>query len=197
MTAHPLVDERERLKRRNTTISIVFAAVVCIVAVVMAVNSLATVGEGSEDPFGDPGAGSTGQAAPPATPEAPPEPGAAPAPAPAEPAPPVPFSSPTRNIGCLISTEMARCDIAEREWDPGAAPENCTKTWGQGVVVASGASSITCSDGSALGSDTVLEYGRSVSEGTFTCTSSEAGMRCANTATGQGFSISRKTYTFF
>ena len=190
MTTHPAFDEREHLKRRNTTIAVVFAAVLCIVAVVMAVNSLSSIGEGSEDPFGElggpPGAGASSPATPSGS-----------GPPPSAPAELTSFSSPSGNIGCVISTEVARCDIRERDWDPGPPPETCKKTWGQGTAVGAKEAVISCTRGSVLGSKTVLEYGRSVTEGNFTCTSSEAGMRCENTATGRGFSISRKTYTFF
>ena len=51
MTTSPVVDQREHMKRRNTAITVAFATVVCIVAVVMAVNSLSSIGEGSEDPL--------------------------------------------------------------------------------------------------------------------------------------------------
>ncbi len=190
MTTTPLIDEREHMKKRNTMIAMAFAAVVCIVAVVLAANSLSSIGEGSETPFGElgsaPGAGAT-----------PPPSGSGSPTAPAEPAPLTAFSSPSGNIGCVISTEVARCDIAERDWEPGAPPATCKKTWGQGTAVGAKEAAITCTRGSVLGSKTVLGYGRSVTEGTFTCASSEAGMRCENTATGRGFSISRKTYTFF
>lgn len=196
MTTKAVVDDRQHMKRRNTTITVTFAAVVCIVAVVLAVNSLSRIGEGSEDPFGDLGSPPASAPQAPSTTPAPPAEGEAPPPP--EAAPETSFSSPTGNIGCVISTQLARCDIAERDWDPGPAPASCKKTWGQGLaLIRDGDVLVTCSGGTPLGATTVLQYGRSVTKGTFTCASSQAGMRCANTATGKGFSISRKTYTFF
>lgn len=186
---NPLVLERSRLKRRNTAITVLLAAALCVVAVVVAVNSLRSVGEASVDPFAVPGSTPAGGQPAPTGSES--------APADAEPPPPVTFSSPTGNIGCLLSTQVARCDLAEREWEPPAAPETCTETWGQGLTVGDAAAGPTCARSSVLGAEQLLDYGRSVSQGVYTCTSSESGMRCENTATGHGFSVSRQSYTLF
>lgn len=193
MTAPPPLDDRDRLKRRNTAVAMGFGVVLCIVAIVMAVNSISTIGEGSEDPFGVPGSTQAGGLPGPAST---PTDGATTAP-PAEPAPAIQFSSPSGNIGCYLTVEVARCDIEEREWEPTATPPSCTAIWGQGLVVAAGEAQLTCARSSVLGPEQQLAYGRSISAGTFACSSSEAGMRCENTATGKGFSVSRKTFTVF
>ncbi len=193
MTLPPQVDDREKLRRRNTAIAMGFGVVLCIVAVVMAVNSLTSIGEAGDDAFGVQGNPQAGGLPPAPTPTD----GETSAPAPAEPAPAIQFSSPSGNIGCFLTVEVARCDIEEREWEPTPAPPSCTATWGQGLVVAAGEGQLTCARSTVLGATQELGYGRSISAGTFTCSSSEAGMRCENTATGKGFSISRKTYTVF
>lgn len=103
------------------------------------------------------------------------------------------FVSPSGNIRCLISTRGARCDIIERDWEPPARPAGCTQRWGSGVSVDSSGSALVCDDTAVAGGNP-LEYGDSVSRGSYRCDSDETGMRCTNTTTRRGFAIARAAY---
>lgn len=115
---------------------------------------------------------------------------------------PVSFSSPTGNIGCSMTTEQVRCDIAEREWEPGPRPADCPEEsdYGQGVVLdTKGKTQPVCAGDTQLGAERVLEYGSSEKVGTFSCKSSEKGILClADTTNGRdyysagGFRMSRE-----
>jgi hypothetical protein len=190
--------ERERLRRRNTAVVMAFAAVVCVVGLFLAFDTLGRVTDQAADEL----VPQTTQPSIPATPggDAPPADGAAdPAPAPPPPPPATLFVSPSGNIWCAISEAGARCDIAEKTWDAGAPPDSCTlPVWGPGVVVDGNGPKIVCGNGSLVGGGGgTLEYGRDVTVGDFVCASSEAGMRCLQSSSGRGFSLSRRAYTFF
>ena len=192
---------RRRLRRRNTAIAVVFALVLCLFAAVTAVNALTDIG-----PFTAPPERTVDTAAaPPAEVVAPPVDGAAPAapaPAPAPvpappPPPPVAFSTPTGNIGCSLTPDGARCDIVDRAWDPGPPPADCAATWGAGVQVGPQGAGLVCAADSVLGTAAPLDYGAVSEVGTFRCTSTEAGVRCEDLATGRGFALARTSYTLF
>lgn len=188
--------ERSRLRRRNTGIALVFVGLLCAVAVVLAVNTLGEVGGGADSDL-TPSAGADDPAA-----TTPPADGAAPAvegeePPAQPPAAAVRFSSPSGNIGCSVTPELARCDIVDRAWDPGAPPPECTATWGAGVQVSPQGASLVCAADSVLGGQAPLAYGATSEVGTYRCTSTEAGMRCEDVATGRGFALARTDYTLF
>lgn len=187
--------ERSRLRRRNSVIALVFALALCLAAVVLAVNSLGSVGDATAEP--DQTVDTAAPGLPSATP--PPAEGAAPADPAAPPAAAAAttFSSPSGNIGCSMTTEGARCDIVDRTWDPGAPPADCTGTWGAGMQVGAGGAAVVCAADSVLGGETQLAYGASSEVGTFRCTSTEAGMRCEDVGTGRGFALARSDYTLF
>ncbi len=188
----PQVQARTRAKRRNTAVALLFGLTLCLVGAFFAVQTL--TGPGVREPA----AAATivpEPVAPGPSPDAPPpEPGATAAPAPVV---TKGFLSPSGNIGCRISTLGARCDIVEKTWDPGAMPESCTGNWGPGVMVDAAGPAIVCATDSAVAPGPNLGYGETVTEGVFVCSSSEAGMRCENSETQQGFALSRRAYTFF
>ena len=109
------------------------------------------------------------------------------------------FQSPSRNIGCYISKGLgARCDIRHREWKAPPKPKGCELDWGFGLVVGEvERGAMVCAGDTALGMGPVLAYGRSISEGRYTCASRRSGMRCVNRRSGHGFEISRQTYRRF
>ena len=198
MSQHPEVAERARLRRRNAAVAMGFGLLLCLGGAVWATTTLGQVGDGAgvelvpetalpsvPDPATTPVDGT----------QSPPPPAATPA------APAVPvtsFVSPSGNIACAISEQFARCDVAEKTWDPGTPPADCALVFGAGVVVDAAGPRVTCAAESLVGSGGgTLEYGREVAVGDFSCASSEAGMRCAQASTGLGFSVSRRAYTFF
>ncbi len=188
----PQAQARTRAKRRNAAVALLFGLTLCLVGAFFAVQTLTDPGDRALAP-------SATTVPEPIVPDAspsapPPEPGATAAPAPVV---TKAFLSPSGNIGCRISTLGARCDIVEKTWDPGAKPESCTGSWGPGVLVDAAGPAVVCATDSAVGPGPTLGYGKTVTEGVFVCSSSEAGMRCENTTTQQGFALSRRAYTFF
>jgi hypothetical protein len=108
------------------------------------------------------------------------------------------FASPSGNIGCYLTADGARCDIAKKSWSPPPAPDSCTLDWGFGVAVGKdGEATFTCAGDTVLGARDKLEYGESLKAGPIRCDSASAGMRCENTATGHGFRLAKEQYDLF
>ncbi|MEV4638535.1 DUF6636 domain-containing protein [Actinoplanes sp. NPDC049548] len=108
------------------------------------------------------------------------------------------FVSPSRNIGCYLSVDGARCDLAKKNWSAGPAPADCELDWGFGVAVGkTGQANFTCAGDTVLGANDILEYGQALRAGDFRCDSGSAGMRCENEASGHGFTVAKERYDFF
>jgi hypothetical protein len=109
------------------------------------------------------------------------------------------FRTPSGNVGCVIGSGTARCDIRERSWTPPPRPSSCPLEWGQGLTVGeAGSAAFVCAGDTALDpSSPVLAYGRSSTLGDLTCQSLTAGVRCANARTGHGFTLARERYSLF
>jgi hypothetical protein len=105
------------------------------------------------------------------------------------------FTTPSRNIGCVLSDEGVRCDIATRTWKPPPAPASCEDLdYGQGVSLGSGRAEYVCAGDTVLDPKaTVLPYAQAVRAGKVVCVSTQAFLACRNTATGHGFSLSKET----
>ncbi len=102
------------------------------------------------------------------------------------------FSSPSGNIHCTISADLARCDIKSKSWQPTAKPGSCAQKWGGGLQLTSNSASLVCADQALSGGDP-LAYGEDVERGSVRCASSTAGMSCTH-RDGSGFSLSRSSY---
>jgi hypothetical protein len=111
------------------------------------------------------------------------------------------FRSPSGNIGCIILSGGARCDISKRNWSPPARPASCSTVvdFGQGLAVnPSGPGRFVCAGDTALNPQaTPLPYGQDSSVGSVTCASTTAGVTCTNTNTGHGFFIAVQGYRVF
>ena len=108
------------------------------------------------------------------------------------------FVMPSKNIGCYLSAESARCDIAKKTWKAPPRPADCDLDWGNGISVgADEKATITCAGDTVLGGSHTLPYGQAVRVGNFVCTSAATGVRCANEASGHGFTLSRQAYKLF
>ncbi|MFI7600754.1 DUF6636 domain-containing protein [Actinoplanes sp. NPDC049681] len=108
------------------------------------------------------------------------------------------FSSPSGNIGCYLSGDGARCDIAKKAWSPGPAPADCELDWGFGVAVGtSGKGTFTCAGDTVLGAKEMLAYGQALKAGKFRCDSESIGMRCENEDSGHGFTVAKEKYDLF
>ncbi|WP_130414206.1 DUF6636 domain-containing protein [Xylanimonas ulmi] len=106
------------------------------------------------------------------------------------------FASPTGNITCEISADAATCSIAQLAQQP-APSDTCDGTVGNRVsVTAQGAILTPCVPTAqqpqpAPADMSKLDYGQSVTQGQFTCTSERTGMQCRDDKTGKGFSLAR------
>ncbi len=111
------------------------------------------------------------------------------------------FRSPTGNIGCIVASGIARCDLRKRDWPLPDRPGNCPTEvdYGQGLQVGrTGRGRVVCAGDTTLDpTATKLGYGTQSVVGPFTCVSQEAGMTCTNTRTGHGFFLSRQAYRVF
>lgn len=111
------------------------------------------------------------------------------------------FHSPSGNIHCAIITgdwAEARCDIFELTPSYRKRPADCDMEWGNSFAVgAQGGGYLPCvGDTVADPGGFVLDYGREVSLGAFTCTSLSTGMTCTN-GMGHGFSVSKRGQEVF
>lgn len=109
------------------------------------------------------------------------------------------FTSPSGNIGCMLSDDLLRCDIAERDWTPPPRPADCPDfmDYGQGISLhPTGTPSFVCAGDTALGGNYALPYGQFQAAAGMSCSSEPSGIRCSN-SDGHGFTISRQGYTLY
>lgn len=108
------------------------------------------------------------------------------------------FQSPTRNIGCVIDSASARCDIARHDWPSPRKPASCELDYGDGLAISRSGrrGAFVCAGDTVLNAGGVLAYGRSITRGGITCTSRASGVTCRN-ARGHGFRVSRSSYRRF
>lgn len=104
-------------------------------------------------------------------------------------------ASPTGNITCAIVPGGVRCAIAELAAAP-AVVEGCEGTVGHVVELTSAGISTPCVPAdetpAPAGPDVaVLAYGQTSEVNNFVCESTETGMRCSDTTTGDGFVLAR------
>ncbi|AFM17000.1 hypothetical protein Mycch_2220 [Mycolicibacterium chubuense NBB4] len=107
------------------------------------------------------------------------------------------FTSPSRNVGCMLDDDYVRCDIAERQWSPPPRPAGCPAVtgYGQGIELqATGPASFVCAGDTAMGGGPALPYGQVQARAGISCGSEPSGMRCSNSE-GHGFTLSRQGYT--
>ena len=108
------------------------------------------------------------------------------------------FQTPSKNIGCYLSADSARCDIVRKNWSPPPKPTDCDLDWGNGIsLYKSEEATFTCAGDTVLGATEVLPYGRSLQSGKFVCDSSSTQIRCENTDSGHGFTLSVQQYNLF
>jgi hypothetical protein len=116
------------------------------------------------------------------------------------------FSSPSGNISCAITPESdglnAVCELKDRSFPPDPRPASCPYPypWAEQFVAitSTGASSGACvGDVLVPPVSNTLPYGQNVTDGSYTCSSAEAGVTCTDTTTGNGFEVSRAHFTPF
>ena len=111
----------------------------------------------------------------------------------------VQFSSPSGNIGCVLTKASGvRCDIRQKSWSAPPKPSWCDVDWGGGVQVGTKRrASYVCAGDTVLGANRELSYGSSIRRGRFECFSRRTGMRCVNHRNGHGFRLSRQRVRLF
>lgn len=108
-------------------------------------------------------------------------------------------ASPSGNITCTLSPGGAECAIASLASEPAAA-EDCDGVAGYVVALDTSGVSTPCAPekpGKANAAIPVLAYGEAATVNNFECVSTEAGMKCSDTNTGQGFTLARAGITRF
>lgn len=109
------------------------------------------------------------------------------------------FRSPSGNIGCQMNARNVRCDIRHHSYADPPTPGNCPLDYGDSVGVnLSGPGYFVChGDTAIISSAPSVAYGSSTGIGPFVCDSEESGMKCTNTDTGNGFTLSIQSAQVF
>ena len=106
--------------------------------------------------------------------------------------------TPSQNISCELHDDAVSCSIYERNYAD-AGQEDCANELFS-ITVGSGQPELACGQeflGTADQSVMTLDYGGSVANDSFACSSAEDGMTCWNQWTGHGFKIARRGYWSF
>lgn len=108
----------------------------------------------------------------------------------------VEFTTPSRDISCLMYEDVATCYVRDNTWSPPPRPSQCMPD--MGVLLTGTDEGIpACAADPVGGEPAVLGYGEAVEQGGVTCTSRRAGVHCENADTGHGFTVSRVAYALF
>ena len=99
------------------------------------------------------------------------------------------FASPSGNITCSFTTDGVSCGIKESDWaEDGYA--SCSD--GQvGVLTASKDKAGQSCESAVPGGGNALAYGAAATKGDYACHSTQDGVSCWNTKTGQSFALAR------
>lgn len=109
------------------------------------------------------------------------------------------FASPSGNILCFITESIATCRTEQQDWTVPPRPADCDTDWGPDIEVASATATATF----RCASDAIpydweakrrLAYGHVIRFRNMQCQSARSGMRCDNSGTTHGFTISRSDY---
>lgn len=106
----------------------------------------------------------------------------------------VTFTTPSKNINCMIIASAVRCDILEADFEPPAADDSCEFDYGNSIGIDAGGEAQFLCVSDAVPRGPILEYGTYVETLGFTCSSTDAGVDCSEEATGNGFFLSRQSY---
>ena len=109
------------------------------------------------------------------------------------------FQTPTGNIGCVVASGIARCDIKQHTWTPPPKPASCNLDYGNGLTLdVQGPARVSCAGDTVLDpSARVLPYGQRTRQGSIVCDSEQAGVTCTNETNTHGFFLSSGSYRLF
>ncbi len=109
------------------------------------------------------------------------------------------FLTPSRNIGCAISSDQVRCDIVERSYDLPPKPASCHGGFGRSIAVGrAGIAAFVCVRDTVIDPGApILGYGSSTQVGDFGCTSSTESISCYHLESDHGFELSRDSPALF
>jgi hypothetical protein len=108
------------------------------------------------------------------------------------------FSSPSKNLGCYMTSVNVRCDAIVFSYTPPPKPASCHLNWGPSIHLAeTGTGHFGCISDTVSGSSRILHYGASITISVFRCTSRTTGVTCIDTRDGHGFRIARANYHLF
>jgi hypothetical protein len=104
------------------------------------------------------------------------------------------FQSPSGNIACYLDSAIVECDISEHTYQPPPRPPECQGVYGNRVTMTPGKpAAMTChGDTTRVQGEPTLNYGQTISVGTFTCASEAAGIKCTDTS-GHYFRLSKES----
>lgn len=108
-------------------------------------------------------------------------------------APELTFTSPGKGVTCQLTSEVARCMAPKAKFPP---PIACPGTMEVRVDTPAPVGAFACNDG-PIEAKKPLAFGDQVTRGAFMCRSFPAAMRCINTETQHGFSISAESFIVF
>lgn len=108
------------------------------------------------------------------------------------------FQTPSGNIFCTIDSSGAACDIQQYTYTPPPPPE-CAQhiSWGSRFRLNPGKPGVVECHGDTLQlpGEPTLAYGKSISAGSITCSSSEQdGVKCTDSSSGHYFRVSRDSF---
>ena len=99
------------------------------------------------------------------------------------------FSSPSGNITCSFTADGVSCGIKESDWaEDGYASCSGSQV---GVLSATKDEAGQSCESAVPGGGNALAYGATATKGDFACHSTEDGISCWNTKTGQSFALAR------
>jgi hypothetical protein len=104
------------------------------------------------------------------------------------------FTTPSKNIGCMIDATSVRCDIRAHTWQVPPKPAGCDLDYGQGITLGADPAQYVCAGDTTFEPNaTVLPYNEAVRAGNLLCVSTQAFLACRNLVTDHGFSLSKET----
>ena len=99
------------------------------------------------------------------------------------------FSSPSGNITCSFTADGVSCGIKESDWaEDGYASCSGSQV---GVLSATKDKAGQSCESAVPGGGNALAYGAAATKGDFACSSTQDGISCWNTKTGQSFALAR------